>query len=121
MPTILILDDEEMIRSSLRDYFEDIGWTAVLAESAEEAEQILSQRSVDYATVDLRLGGVNGADFALAAKRRFPATRILIFTGSFNFALSAAMIAEGFSEKNLLGKPIDSIDQIRDALLAISG
>jgi DNA-binding NtrC family response regulator len=118
-PTILILDDEEMIRSSLSDYFEDLGWSVLEAQSAEAAETILASRHVDFATVDLRLERTNGADFALAAKKKFPAMKILLFTGSFNYALSDEMIDAGFSQKNMLVKPIDSIGIIRDALLSI--
>ena len=118
-PTILILDDEELIRSSLRDYFEDIGWNVVTAKSAEEAENIIRTEHIDYATVDLRLSGRNGADFALGARRTFPSMKILLFSGSFNYALSDEMIEAGFSQKNMLGKPIDSIGVILDALLGI--
>ena len=118
-PTILILDDEELIRSSLRDYFEDIGWNVVTAKSAEEAENIIRTEHIDYATVDLRLSGRNGADFALGARRKFPSMKILLFSGSFNYALSDEMIEAGFSQKNMLGKPIDSIGVILDALLGI--
>lgn len=117
--SILILDDEELIRSSLSDYFEDLGWTPIQAVSAEEASAILDCQHVDFMTVDLRLGGLNGADFALAAKRIYPQMKILIFTGSFDFAFSEEMIEEGFSPKNILLKPIDRIEIIRDALLAL--
>ena len=118
-PTILILDDEELIRFSLGDYFEDLGWTVLTAESAEEAETIISVAHVDYATVDLRLGGMNGADFALSVKNRYPEIRILLFTGSFNFKLSEEMLHAGFTEKNILMKPIEKNEAIVEALLKI--
>lgn len=118
-PTILILDDEELIRFSLGDYFEDLGWTVLAAESAEEAETIISVAHVDYATVDLRLGGMNGADFALSVKNRYPEIRILLFTGSFNFKLSEEMLHAGFTEKNILMKPIEKNEAIVEALLKI--
>jgi DNA-binding NtrC family response regulator len=118
-PTILILDDEELIRFSLGDYFEDLGWTVLAAESAEEAETIIAEKHVDYATVDLRLGGMNGADFALAVKKKYPGIRILLFTGSFNYKLSEEMQHAGFSEKNILMKPIEKNEAIVKALLKI--
>ena len=118
-PSILILDDEELIRSSLCDYFEDSGWHPIQAESAEEAAAILDHQHVDYATIDLRLGGLNGADFALALKRNHPQLKIIIFTGSFDFAFPEEMIEEGFSSKNIILKPIDRIEIIRDALLSL--
>ena len=43
MNTILILDDEQAVRQSLVDYFEDILWNTVQAESAEEALELLKQ------------------------------------------------------------------------------
>ena len=55
-PTILILDDEELIRVSLGDYFEDLGWKVVSSSSAEVAEKIIPDTHVNYATIDLRLG-----------------------------------------------------------------
>ena len=116
-PTILILDDEELIRVSLGDYFEDLGWKVVSASSAEEAEKIIPDTHVNYATIDLRLGGMNGEDFALSVARRFPDIRILLFTGSFNFKLSDEMIRAGFSEKNILHKPIERTELILNALL----
>ena len=67
-PTILILDDEELIRLSLGDYFEDLGWKVVSAVSAEEAETVIASTHIDYATIDLRLGGMDGAEFALSSR-----------------------------------------------------
>ena len=45
--------------------------------------------------------------------------KILLFTGSFNFKLSDEMVRAGFSEKNILNKPIEKTELILDALLNI--
>ena len=41
MKTILILDDEQAVRESFSDYFEDRQWHTILAESGEQALKLI--------------------------------------------------------------------------------
>ena len=43
MSTILIVDDEDIIRESLRDWLEGVGYQVEVAESGETALQILKK------------------------------------------------------------------------------
>ena len=53
---ILIIDDEEFIRESLGDHFEDRGWVVCTAESGEAALVLMETMHPDACLVDVRMG-----------------------------------------------------------------
>ncbi|MDP7521959.1 MAG: response regulator, partial [Arenicellales bacterium] len=62
MSQILIIDDEEIIRTAAGRLLERHGYTAVLAASVVEAEQNYSLSSFDLIIADLRLAVGKGTD-----------------------------------------------------------
>ena len=60
MHTILIVDDESQIRSSLEGVLEDEGYKALLAGSGEECMDTLRHKSVDVVLLDIWLPGMDG-------------------------------------------------------------
>lgn len=59
---VLIVDDEEDVRESLRDVVELVGCSAVLAASAEEALTFLARRRPCLVILDLLMPGMTGAE-----------------------------------------------------------
>jgi DNA-binding response OmpR family regulator len=57
---ILMVEDDERIRTSVRLLLEDEGHTVVEADSAEEALGVLERRAVHIALVDVMLPGMDG-------------------------------------------------------------
>lgn len=62
--TILIVDDEEPIRTLLRECFESDGYRVLEARSGGELVQKLAEEPIDLVTLDLNLSGENGFDIA---------------------------------------------------------
>jgi len=62
MHTILIVDDESDIRSSLQGVLEDEGYKALLAESGEDCLATLSHKPVDVVLLDIWLPGIDGLE-----------------------------------------------------------
>jgi two-component system, NtrC family, nitrogen regulation response regulator NtrX len=60
MHTILIVDDESQIRSSLQGVLEDEGYKALLAGSGEECMDTLRHKPVDVVLLDIWLPGMDG-------------------------------------------------------------
>ncbi len=61
--TLLIVDDEEMIRESLRDILESFGYKVLLAENGKQAIEIVEQGTkIDLAIIDYAMPGLNGID-----------------------------------------------------------
>jgi two-component system nitrogen regulation response regulator NtrX len=62
MHTILIVDDEAEIRSSLQGVLEDEGYKALLAESAEECLATVSRKPIDVVLLDIWLPAMDGLE-----------------------------------------------------------
>ena len=90
--TILIIDDEPNILSSLRRILETEDKDILLANSAEEAWEILGKtKEVKVIICDNKLPGVLGIDFLIKVKVRHPDTVRILMTGYPD--LSSAMDA----------------------------
>lgn len=63
MARLLILEDDDGIRGSLRLALEDDGYDVVDASSAERALALVADQAVDVMLVDLMLGGMDGFTF----------------------------------------------------------
>lgn len=78
-PTILIVDDEAIIRDlcsrALKDY------QILQAENGEEALRILGDRSVDLVLVDVMMPVMNGLELLQRIKERDPSQLVMIMTG----------------------------------------
>ena len=60
--TILIVDDEDSIRISLRGILEDEGYTVVEAESGQAAIDYLNANSIDLVLLDVWMPGMDGLE-----------------------------------------------------------
>ena len=80
VPHILVVDDEDGVRSLLRECFEMEGYRVSEARNGRELSALLSADPVDLITLDLKLGGENGLELAPAirAERNVP---IVMITG----------------------------------------
>ena len=57
---ILIVEDDDIMRDCLVEYFREEQYRVFAARSAEEAEQVLSRQSIDLILLDIRLPGKDG-------------------------------------------------------------
>ncbi|HZI96424.1 MAG TPA: response regulator transcription factor [Actinomycetales bacterium] len=62
-PRLLVVEDDDGIRASLRLALQDEGYDVVDSASAEAGLEVLSQGPVDLMLVDLMLGGMDGFTF----------------------------------------------------------
>ena len=60
---ILLIDDDEWIRDSLRLFFESEGCSFLALETAEQAIEAVKENQYDIIFVDYRLPGIDGLDF----------------------------------------------------------
>ena len=80
---ILIVDDEDAILFSMKEYFTGRGFAVDCAQEMEEAEALLATCRYDAAIVDLRLTGTNcieGLEIVEYIKERCSGTRIVLLT-----------------------------------------
>ncbi len=92
---ILVVDDEKIVRESLRDWLVNVGYNVEVAESGEAALGILRRKNIKIMLADLVMPGIDGIELMKEARRMVPALITVIITayGSIQTAISA--IREG--------------------------
>ncbi len=68
MSTILVVDDEALIRETLRDFLELEGHRVLVAEDAVVARSILAADEVDLAFLDVAMPGESGPELCAHIK-----------------------------------------------------
>jgi DNA-binding NtrC family response regulator len=81
--TILIVDDEALLRFDLVDFFEAAGWRVFDAEHADAAIEILERRKdIRVVLTDVQMpGSMDGLKLAHYIRDRFPPTILYIASG----------------------------------------
>ncbi|WP_242665408.1 MULTISPECIES: response regulator transcription factor [unclassified Nocardioides] len=78
MTRLLVLEDDDGLRSSLRMVLEDDGYEVAEAASAEDGLTALGRHGVDLMLVDLMLGGMDGFSFIQRARPQTEAPIVVI-------------------------------------------
>ena len=82
MPRVLIVDDEESMRTLVARAIAMDGHDIATAEDGAEALEILSEQGAfDLLLTDIQMPVMDGIALALAAARDFPDLTILLMTG----------------------------------------
>lgn len=76
-PVILIVEDDPAVRAPLERFLVLNGFDALLAESAESAQEMLRRQVIQGAIVDLRLPQGSGREVVLSIP---PPTPVIIFS-----------------------------------------
>jgi DNA-binding NtrC family response regulator len=108
--SILIIDDEPLMRLSMTDALKEVGYEVRSAATGQEGLDRLNQTTFDIVITDLRLPGVDGLDLLQACKQRSPRTEVILITahGSVEAAVEAMkrgaydFIMKPFSMEELL-------------------
>ena len=111
-PTLLVVEDDDLLRDRLVRAFRDRGCVAQGAASVSEAAR-LTDDAPEYAVVDLRIGEESGLEVLRALLAKDPATRVVLLTGYGSIA--TAVEAMRLGAVHYLTKPADA-DQIIAAL-----
>ena len=80
MKPILVVDDEAIVRESIRDWLQDAGYTVATAEDGREALELIEQRDFSVIVVDLRLPGMHGIDVIKQVRTKRPRIKSIIIT-----------------------------------------
>lgn len=112
LPTLLICDDEEGPRQSLRIVFKS-EYRVLLASSGQEALALAEAEPVDVAVLDILMHGMSGVDVLRELKRIDPAIEVVMLTAYET--LETARQSLRFGACDYLNKPFD-IPTMRDAV-----
>jgi CheY-like chemotaxis protein len=103
-PSILITDDDPIARETLREIFEPVGYRTFLAESGEEALDIIKEQDVHLGLMDLHLPKLSGLEtITLVRQIKGVLPMILITAEQDDNVLRKALSAHAFC---VLAKPV---------------
>jgi len=108
--TILIADDEELLRRVLADVLSENGYTVETATSGVQAWERLQSKPFDLAFVDIRMPELNGLDLLLRAQEAKIVTPIVIMTGQTTLTNAVEAMKRGAFD--YLAKPFD-LDEVK--------
>jgi len=115
---ILLIDDDEWIRDSLRLFFDEEGCKLVGLANAEEALQALDHETYDIIISDYKLPGMDGLNFFRLTAQSHPAAMKILITayGSDELLREAAKLGV----QDMIQKPltVDAIEKSLSTLLA---
>ena len=103
--TLVVVDDEEAIRSSVRKYLVHEGYEVATAATGDEALALLQRRKVTGMLLDVNLPGESGIDLVPRVLDLEPNLALLMLT-AVNDATSAALCMQRGALDYLI-KPID--------------
>ncbi len=103
--TILIIDDEPFLRSTLGVILRRVGYATQEAADAQEALQLLSARAFDLVFLDLQMPDRDGLDLLPEIIQVAPGVPVLILTA--NGSLEKAVEALRLGARDYLLKPVD--------------
>ena len=81
--TILVVEDEALVRFDMTDFFEDRGWQVYEAENAEQAIALLDRHGeIRVLLTDVQMpGAMDGLRLAHYVRERFPPALLFVVSG----------------------------------------
>jgi two-component system cell cycle sensor histidine kinase/response regulator CckA len=117
--TILLVEDEEMVRRYTQRMLEENGYTVIAAANGQEAMAVMAARHGDVALLltDVVMPGMSGAELAKELGQRYPGIGVLFVSGyTGNAVVQNGMLDPGI---DLIQKPFTSrelLSKLREIL-----
>ena len=92
---ILVVDDEDIVRESLRDWLDAVGYKIDIAESGDKALKIIKQKKIKIMIADLIMPGMNGIELMKKAREIVPTISTVIITAHGTIQTAITAIREG--------------------------
>ncbi len=94
--TVLVVEDEVIVRMTIAEYLRDEGYDVVEAGTADEALTILQNGTkIDLVFTDVRMpGSIDGCELARRVRAHWPKLPVILTSGYSDELLTARSISE---------------------------
>lgn len=116
MACVLIIDDEEMVRQTLRLSLELSGFDVLEAEDGDEGVRIYEESQPDLVVADIKLPGKDGLEVIRELNEKFSEVKVIAITG---FEPDALETATGLGAVKTFTKPLhikEFVEAVQEAL-----
>lgn len=107
---ILVVDDEETLRLTLRTKLRVEGFEVHIAADGQEAMDKLAKNVFDVVLLDVKMPRMDGIETLDHIVRTYPSTEVVMLTGFADFTTAIECLKKG--AKDYLVKPIDTTELI---------
>ncbi len=118
---ILVVDDEEEVRKTIRLQLKGTGLEVVEAEDGKKGIEALDNENaitVDAILCDVRMPNINGVEAIAYFRREYPHIPVIVLTGYPDVKLAVEFMKEGVAE--YLVKPVEKEKLIEVVMKAVS-
>jgi CheY-like chemotaxis protein len=116
MPSILIIDDDDSLRDSLRRILHKEGYTIMQASDGGRGLKQLERQPVDLILLDMFMPDKDGLETIGELRRTYPGIRIIAMSGGgFKGTVDVLPVAKKLGVRRTLAKPFTR-EQLLDAL-----
>ena len=111
---ILIVDDEEIIRTLLVEHLSDEGFTTVAAPSGEAALEVFRDDPNHLVVTDIRMGGMSGVQLLEEVKKLDDEAVVIIITSHASLDTAVATLRAGAYD--YIFKPFEDLDLVTEVV-----
>ena len=105
--TLLIIDDDDVVRASLAAYLEDSGFNVLQANNGAQGLQVFEQKQPDLVICDLRMPQVGGLELIRQVTERAPQLPVIVLSGAG--VMNDAVEALRLGAADYLIKPLEDL------------
>jgi len=103
--SLLLVEDEESVRFSVRRFFGSKGYTVIEAATCEAGQQAYRRARPDAVVLDYRLPDGSGGDLLQRFKAEDPSVPVVVLTGHGTIDLAVQAVKDGADQ--FLTKPVE--------------
>ena len=108
---VLVVDDEVVVLTVLREILRRSGYRVTTAASAEEAIELMHKRSFDLVLTDKNLPGASGLEVLRVARSLNPPPAVVMITAYSSY--DSAVTALDIGAQDYIEKPIRDVEALR--------
>jgi len=105
---ILVVDDEEALRTVLGSELTSSGYEVSTASDGDEAISVIQNKKFDLVLLDIKMPHVDGFEVLKFIKKNFPKLKVIMLTGFAD--LKNAIESKKSGAEDFVSKPYDLVD-----------
>ncbi|RCL22793.1 fused response regulator/phosphatase [Pseudomonas sp. AFG_SD02_1510_Pfu_092] len=105
--TLLIIDDDDVVRASLAAYLEDSGFSVLQAGNGQQGLKVFEEHQPDLVICDLRMPQMGGLELIRQVSERAPQLPVIVVSGAG--VMSDAVEALRLGAADYLIKPLEDL------------